>query len=235
MKIALLADLHGNLPATLAVEADIRKRNVAAIYCLGDIVGKGPDSPETMDWALAACEIVLAGNWDLGIAKNSAGNEQAHWYAEQLGEERLQKLCSLPLEHRFTFSGRKIRLLHGRPTVPECVFPSSPKEEQLALFDIPDRPDMVGFADIHSPFYLQLNEGGILFNIGSVGNPLSRQPYATYTILEGKPGDGDNILTHAIVTVPYDREEAVQRALRASGLPNGDAYINEVRTGKYSR
>lgn len=236
MKIALVADLHGNLPATLAVDADISRRGVDAIYCLGDIVGKGPDSPMTMDWAMDNCDIVLAGNWDIRIAAYTAGDESesARWYANQLGDERLRRLQALPMEHRFVLSGRRIRLLHGRPITPSCVFHDSPNEERLALFDVPDRPQMVGFADVHRPFYEHIDGAGTLFNIGSVGNSLS-QTYASYTILEGAPGGEDSVLTHSIISVAYDRGEAVRRARMADGLPRCDAYVNEIRTGMYSR
>ncbi len=43
-EIALVADLHGNLPAVEAVDADIRARGIEKIWCLGDVVGKGPSS-----------------------------------------------------------------------------------------------------------------------------------------------------------------------------------------------
>ena len=41
-EIALVADLHGNWPAVQAVERDIRARGIQKIWCLGDLVGKGP-------------------------------------------------------------------------------------------------------------------------------------------------------------------------------------------------
>ena len=66
-EIALVADLHGNLPAVEALDQDLRRRGIENIWCLGDVVGKGPNSPETMDWALARCQVLLRGNWDEGI------------------------------------------------------------------------------------------------------------------------------------------------------------------------
>ncbi len=230
MKVALIADLHGNMPATLAVADDIRKRGADAIYCLGDVVGKGPDSLETMDWALEHCSLVLAGNWDLFIG-------DLPWYRDQLGEARLHKLKSLPLEHWFTFSGRRVRLLHGRNLVPDCVYPDSPMEEQLQFFDTQGRPqpDVVGFADVHQPFFIRLSNAGVLFNTGSVGNPLFGQTDASYVMLEGNLGDARGPLVHSIISVEYDRDEAIRRTLSRHGLPMADAFITELRTGRYSR
>ncbi|MDR0397390.1 MAG: metallophosphatase family protein, partial [Oscillospiraceae bacterium] len=217
MRIALVADLHGNLPATAAVHDDIKSRGADAIWCLGDVVGKGPDSPETMDWALANCAIVLKGNWDNFIGTNE-------WYAAQLGEQRLRTLQSLPLEHWFTLSGRRFRLIHGRDIVPDCVYHNSPIEEQLRFFDVPGKPDIVGFADIHRPFWVQLNEAGILFNTGSVGNALGGDVFAKYTIIEGEAGQANAPLAHTIVSVAYDQDEAVRRAHERK-QPQYDAFI----------
>ena len=62
-RIALIADLHGNLPAVEALEQDLKTRSVDEIWCLGDIVGKGPSSPDTFDWAMAHCSLILRGNF----------------------------------------------------------------------------------------------------------------------------------------------------------------------------
>ena len=116
-EIALVADLHGNWPATQAVAADIQSRGIKKIWCLGDIVGKGPSSPQTFDWAVQNCEIILLGNWDEGIGKRQYPKDG--FYYEQLGEERMRVLPTFPYEHVCWISGRKMRLFHGRPTMPE--------------------------------------------------------------------------------------------------------------------
>ena len=69
MRIALVADLHGNRPATLALERDLARTQPDRVLCLGDIVGKGPSNDFTFDWAMQHCEIVLGGNWDFGVGK----------------------------------------------------------------------------------------------------------------------------------------------------------------------
>ena len=48
-EIALVGDLHGNLPAVEALDRDLRARGIEKIWCLGDMVGKGPSSAATMD------------------------------------------------------------------------------------------------------------------------------------------------------------------------------------------
>lgn len=237
MRLALIADLHGNLPALEAVAAHIQTQRIDKIYCLGDLVGKGPRSAETLDWARANCDLVLQGNWDECIwAGKYMDNATLDWYRKQLGKERLAYLQGLPLEHRMMFAGRRVRLLHGRPIVPWALGSDDPVEQRMQLFDTPDgyAPEMVGFADVHRPFYQHMR-GGVLFNTGSVGNPLAGQPWASYVILEGEMGDAHGPVTHTIVQLPYDREEAVRQAEEAEGLPLQTAFVNEIKTGRYSR
>lgn len=232
MRIALLGDLHGNMVATEAVHAHIKTQSIDAIYCLGDLVGKGPRSAETMDWALEHCAVIVQGNWD-GIVYRRAPN----WFSDQLGDTRLEQLRALPHEHHFAFAGRKVRLVHGRHYIPTVAYSDSPLEERLALFRAEDGfiPDMVGFADIHRPFWQTVDGAGILFNTGSVGNPLGGYPESSYVILEGEMGDAFGPISYTLVQLPYDREKAVQEALNAKGLPQAEAFVNELRTGWYSR
>lgn len=237
MRIALLGDLHGNMIAVEAVDADIKARHIDAIYCLGDLVGKGPCSPETMDWAFARCDVILKGNWDEALSKDGVNIFGKAWYRKQLGVHRLRLLSELPMEHRLLFAGRRVRLLHGRPIVSCAVYSDSEMEQRLLFFQTPDgyAPQIVGFADIHRPFYEQIVNAGTLFNTGSVGNPLGQHPYASYVILEGDMGGELSTLTHTIVQVAYNREIAIQQAQAVRNLPALDSFVNELTTGLYSR
>ena len=82
-----------------------------------------------------------------------------------------------------------------------------------------------------------LNTQGILFNTGSVGNGLG-VPMAQYAILRCEP-DSRTLapLDIAMVTVPYDREQAVRDTREAGrrGMPNADFFEREIMTGVYAR
>ena len=231
-EIALVADLHGNLPATEAVDADLRARGIGRIWCLGDVVGKGPSSADTFDWAVSRCEFILQGNWDEGIGKKLFPKDE--FYYRQLGEKRLRMLTEFPLEYVCRISGRKMRLFHGRPTMPQ---PYSVHDEYdlLSPYFAPDY-DAVGYADVHRQGMRVLGKG-ILFNTGSVGNGLG-VAMAQYAILRGDvDGEKKTPLDIALITVPYDREQAVRDAEEAGkkGLHNWEAFIQEIRTGVYAR
>ena len=230
-RIALVADLHGNLPATMALDADLKRRNVDDIWCLGDIVGKGPNSAETFDWAMANCSLILRGNWDEGIAgRYFSRNDQ--FYFDQLGEARMNKLGELPLDHQFTLSGLRIRLLHGRPVMKELQSIRDTSDNLRWLFE-PDF-DVVGYADVHRPGYRSLTFPGLLFNIGSVGNALGL-PMVQYAILQGEEGSEKAPFDITFVSVPYDNEQAIRDAENTPGFPGLECYIKEVRHGVYGR
>lgn len=231
MRIALVADLHGNRPATLALERDLRLIHPDRVLCLGDIVGKGPSNDFTFDWAMAHCEVVLGGNWDLGVGKKQFAPDSYYW--EQLGPERMKRLCGLPMEYELRLSGRRIRLFHGRPLMEKLI----PIQGDAALFEPffqsleGGRYDAVGYADAHRQG-LRTVTPGIVFNTGSVGNAMGI-PKCCYALLEGAEGDGPFEIRFR--QLDYDREQAVRDALAAPAIPLIDAYIHEIKTGIYSR
>ena len=233
MRIAVIADLHGNRPATDALERDLDRNRPDKIYCLGDIVGKGPSSDYTFDWAMARCDLVLGGNWDIFVGYKSFEPDSFYW--EQLGEERLNTLRELPLETTITLSGRRIRLFHGRPTMAHLIHAHDPKEEILPLFtDINgDACDVAGYADAHRQALRSVSDR-VLFNCGSVGNALGR-PACCYAMLEGGEDDPAAPFTIQMIQIPYNRDQAIRDAEAAPQVNRIDSYINEVKTGRYSR
>ena len=64
MRRALISDIHGNLEALEAVFADIEAQHINEIFCLGDIVGYGPNLRECIDRVMKTCRVTLLGNHD---------------------------------------------------------------------------------------------------------------------------------------------------------------------------
>lgn len=224
MRIALIADLHGNWPATQAVAEDLKRRNIKDIICLGDVVGKGPESDKTCDWARENCQLIIGGNWDVGVSHKHFPNDAFYW--DQLGPERMDFLYHLPMEHEFAFGGLKFRMIHGRPVFPQLLFSHGEAEDFKPYLD---GVDVFCYADSHRPALRTLN-GGYVINTGSVGNSLGVNR-AHYLILEDHPGGVDFIT----VSLAYDNEEAARIARNTPALPGREAYIREVTTGVYSR
>lgn len=232
MRIALVADFHGNWPATQALAQDLEAQQADQIICLGDMVGKGPSSHLTFDWAMAHCQVVIGGNWDYGVGEKRFPMDEYYW--RQLGEERLAALRALPREHRLTLSGRRVRLIHGRPVMPELVPLNGDSQALQPYFEDGEggRFDLVAYGDAHRQGLRTLTPG-MLANCGSVGNALG-EPYCCYALLEGD-AQGEGPLEVRFRQVPYDRQQALADAGAAQGLPRVESYLLELKTGIYSR
>jgi diadenosine tetraphosphatase ApaH/serine/threonine PP2A family protein phosphatase len=131
---AIISDIHGNLEALQAVLEDVGKHNVEAIYCLGDIIGYGPNPRECID-LVQRCRVVLLGNHDQGALFDPEGfNPPAEraifWTRSQLEnggdnpqrrEERWNFLAERPRTHRED----GLLFVHGSARNPlnEYVFP----------------------------------------------------------------------------------------------------------------
>lgn len=235
-QLALIADIHGNLPALEAVLYDIEKRKINKILCLGDVIGKGPSNIEVLDICRQKCDFILKGNWEHYVASYEP-KYSAVWLQQQLGEERVEYIRKLKMSEQFYFSGKLLRLFHTSPGGFKRVFMHATLEEKRTLFEdieTGEVSDIAGYADIHRP-YMQMVDGRMLFNTGSVGNPLD-MPLAAYTVLTGEMGCRVPSATSIeFVRVPYDIERAVADAYKVKDLPDLEEYIGEITACKYKR
>jgi predicted phosphodiesterase len=240
-KIAVISDIHGNLPALEAVLEDIAARDVRTIYCLGDLVGKGPSGDKAIDLVRRRCAAVIRGNWDDFVSRESGSESEAlRWHQSVVGEERLDYLRSLPFVIEFVLSGRLVRLFHASPrSVYERIQPWDGQDRLMSLFEPsphggrPVPADIAGYGDIHNAFVQHLS-GRTLFNAGSVGNPLDL-PTASYALLEGDFGcDAPAPWSIQLLRVPYDIERAIREA-KAADMQKLAEYELELRTGRYQR
>lgn len=234
-RIAIISDIHGNIPALEVVLSDINSRNIDRVICLGDLAGKGPDSEIAVDMVRDNCETVVKGNWDYFITEVE-DNPVTMWHRAKLGEERLSYLKKLPVYIQFFMSGRIITLCHAAPDdVFHRVQSTASYEEKETLFKAPNgkgkESDVVGYGDIHGA-YIDNFDGKTLFNAGSVGNPLEITQ-SSYAIMEGEYENKKvSAFSITLVRVPYDIEKSIELA-EQSKMPDLDAYINELRTAEY--
>jgi protein phosphatase len=236
-RVALISDLHGNLTALEAVLADIADNAVTRIICLGDLVGKGPRSDVVVDVTASSCESVVRGNWDDFIG-NPTERVAFQWYQSQLGPDRLDYVSGLPLSMDMCVSGRIVRLFHAsQESVHVRVLMGAGEERHKAMFESTEltgygsAPDVVGYGDIHRAYNMSYKDK-ILFNVGSVGNPLDGT-MASYAILEGEFGSSAPArFGIQLMKVGYDVEQELAVA-RKMDMPDFVAYEHELRTGLY--
>ena len=238
-KILFLADLHGNMPATLALEKVINKIQPDDVWFLGDAVGKGPESDKTLDWVRSNCRHFLAGNWDIMFVEWAKTRPKEHesnaFFCNQLGKERLDWLESLPVEDEILISGINFRLFHGRP-IDANYHPYLSIDELRPGFKDTKGKIHGGFicADCHMP-YIREMDSGYAINTGSVGNSLG-VTRCHALVIEGESGVSElSPISMNILSIPYDNELAARIADNYPDLPRKDAYQTEVLTGVYSR
>jgi protein phosphatase len=239
-KIAIISDIHGNIPALESVLADIYSREIKKIICLGDLVGKGPQSSMAIQMVQKHCEKVVRGNWDDFFPKPQE-SDTVKWHQNQLTKIQIRDLEDLPFSVEFMMSGKLVRMFHASPrSVYERIQPWDSLERRLSMFENTElteniagkrEPDVVFYGDIHNA-YQQNIKGKTLCNVGSVGNPLDLTQ-ASYAVLEGEYNQSKiGVFSIQLVRVPYDIEASIQIA-KEMKMPELEEYILELTTAKY--
>jgi len=233
MRIALFSDIHGNLPALDAVLADIDASDITDRYCLGDLVGYGPDPAGVIDRVRAVGVPTVLGNYDDGIG-NRRGDCGCYYATEQarsdgaasyafteplLDDGRAAWLAALPHDIRLEAGGLRVLLTHGSPRkVNEYLLPDR-SDAQLARLADEAGADLVCVGHVHLPYHrvLTATDCRALHYVsdGSVGKPKDGDPRACWTELT--IDDAGEVAT-VFHRVDYDIA-SVQAAMRAAGLP----------------
>jgi predicted phosphodiesterase len=232
LRIALISDVHANLPAFRAVLEDVAGTGADEIWCLGDLVGYGAQPDECVALAREACDVCLVGNHDLvvlgklDIATFSFNAAMAaRWTQERIGEEALEFLRGLePAD-----SAREIGLWHASPRDPVWEYVLSTLQAD-ACFDAMDaRAGAIGHSHV-ALFFTRSDDGGVsgdqapagteldisdgrwLINPGGVGQPRDGDPRAAWLLLDL------GSWTAQWRRVEYPIAEAAQ-AIERAGLP----------------
>ena len=235
-KIAVIADVHGNLPALEAVVRHARARNAAGmILNLGDLTGYGPFPDEVVNWSRSPQVISVLGDYDAKViskkqrksawqqVKTEHKREMFAWTHRALSKRARQYLASLPASTTVEIEGVRILLTHASPGGSgEYLGPDTPAERWDELAETVLVPVML-FGHTHQAYSLQA-EGTLFVNPGTVGRPDDGDPRASYAILTVE--DGQVEVEH--FRVPYDIMAAV-RGLRQAGLP--EVFSQVVRRG----
>lgn len=237
MKIALLSDIHANLPAMQAALESIDAQKPDAIYCLGDLVGYNVWPNEVIQLIQQRKIATLAGNHDLKVKtlkQQEAGNKTAKNYAYSLvGLEERNYLLSLPAHIRLSFQlndhALNLLFVHGSPRKVDEYILQDMDEHLLAEMMQQAGADLLCFGHSHKPYHRIINTGIApqnhfrhAINIGSVGKPKDLDPRGCYVLLT--INENSSILEAESLGVEfirfhYDIEKAA-KAIEESPLPN---------------
>ena len=232
MRALIIADAHSNLEAFQAVVADAQARGgFDEIWSLGDLVGYGPDPAACIDLLRAHEHRAVAGNHDLAVIGkisldrfNPYAAAANRWNAAQLTQAHADYIADLPL----TLEIDEFTLVHGSPRDPvwEYVVSAQAAVASFTHFDtywcalghshmpfvcVPTQ-DGAAFLQFPTDRPIALDEGRLIINPGSVGQPRDGDPRASYAIYD----DAAGAITHR--RVAYD-VAATQRKMRRCALP----------------
>lgn len=232
MRVALLADVHGNLHALEAVLADAAAAGCDAVWMAGDWVGYGAFPEECVRRLRAAGAQAVAGDMDREVLRAAEGSLPEDAPAEKraalrhaaaaLSDESLAFLGSLPERRRLVAASVTALLLHGSPErIDEHLWPDT-ADERLAELARRAGTRLVVCGHTHAP--MDREAGGSRFlNPGSVGRPGDGDPRAAWgeLCIEGSE------MRFAPRRLAYDHLAAAAAA-RGAGLPTAVARMLEV-------
>ena len=238
MRILVISDIHANLTALQAVLADAGE--VDETWCLGDVIGYGPDPNEVVERLRSLPDLTcMLGNHDVAVLGqmdfavfNTEARRSLLWQKKALSPANLAYLESLPQE---TLVRQTVSLAHGSPRDPVWEYILNTLVARLNFGAFETDYCLVGHSHVQCVFHLdavqnrvvleipKLDEPYVLkprsiLNPGSVGQPRDRDPRASYVIYD------DVQHTWTARRAAYDIAE-VQRRIRAAGLCHSDLSV----------
>jgi diadenosine tetraphosphatase ApaH/serine/threonine PP2A family protein phosphatase len=236
VRVAVISDIHANLPALEAVLGATDDAGVEEIWCLGDVLGYGAEPDECAELVRERCAICLVGNHDLAVfgaldvaAFSEAAAEAVAWTRENVSERSLELLRGLePAGER-----QGVGLFHASPRDPIWEYVLSAEQADACLDVQPTRIALIGHSHVSLYFarptedeggeeirgsqasddtLLDLSADRWLINPGSVGQPRDGDPRAAWLELDtAEP-------TARFHRTPYDIDRAAA-SIVAAGLP----------------
>jgi predicted phosphodiesterase len=232
VRVAILSDVHGNLPAFQSVLADIEKESVDAIWCLGDLVGYGAQPDECVALAKDACDLCLIGNHDLVVVDRLDISEfsmnaaiAATWTKENIAQESVDFLTALePADETYPLG-----LYHASPRDPVWEYVLSSMVANACMDTMGPRVGAVGHSHVALYFGrrsdgniagdqapdgtdLDISDGDWIVNPGGVGQPRDGDPRAAWMLIDLASWRA----TWRRVEYPIDD---AARAIQQAGLP----------------
>ncbi len=213
--IAVISDIHANLEALQAVLAEIDKRKIERILCLGDVVGYGPDPEACVDIVMERCELYLCGNHEYAMLNEAFGYNRMARESIAFARARLEPTkISLPKKRRRWHDIQQLPVDYQEGHVYFChASPRDPINEYILaqdcygaqdklreIFSMIDGLCMVGHT--HTPgvlterfrFLTPNSFDGVyeaqehekaVINVGSVGQPRDNDSRACWVLFDG--------------------------------------------------
>lgn len=248
MKIALISDIHANLPALQAalISIDLHKPDV--IYCLGDLIGHNVWANEVINEIRKRGIATIAGNHDLMVTEIIDGTLKPepragkHYAHDIVGVNETAYLLALPSHIRIEFKYKEeainILLVHGSPRSVDEYLLENMEETLLASIMEEAKTDILCFGHSHKPYHKIINsvkDDKSVFrhaiNTGSIGKPKDGNPQGGYVLLNidynSSLRNRESIKVE-FIRFDYDIEKAA-KAIENSPLP--DEFAVSLKQG----
>ena len=238
MKVAVLADVHGNLPALEAVVEDIERTAPDYVVAAGDLALRGAWPLECVQLLHDKCHALLMGNTDSYIAGNYLGGayrERDHWKAdllqwtrEQMGPEWVEKLASLPFSARYApRKGQDLFVCHANPrNLEESLDPTLDERAVLRFLQHVDAA-AVAFGHLHFPYRRKVGRM-LIADVASAGIPRDGDLRPAWGLFSWTPR-GWRV---QIRRVRYSVKRATQ-GLQAKKVPGAPLLIHKMLECRY--
>src|SRR4051794_2043319 len=164
--VAVITDIHANLPALQAALARIDELGIADVYCGGDLVGYGPHPNEVCALIAERGIPAIHGNYDFAIARDlddcgcayvtphdrELGQQSVAWTLEHTNQASKDFMCELPFDLHFAVGDTRVPLVQGSPRkVNESLFDDKPARLYERLAAAEDDP-VLAFGHTHKPW-----------------------------------------------------------------------------------
>jgi len=238
MRVAILADIHGNLPACEAVLEDIAKQAPDYIVAAGDLALRGAHPRETVQLLMDQCDVLLLGNTDCYIAGNYLGvayREREHWKKDllewtrqELGPELVDALGKLPFSVRYApRRGQDLYVCHANPRNLEESLEPTLDEPTLRRYLAHVDAAAVAFGHLHFPYRRRVGRT-LIADVASAGIPRDGDLRPAYGLFTFTP-KGWRV---QIRRVRYQVRKATQ-AITARRVPGGPLLIHKLVEARY--
>jgi diadenosine tetraphosphatase ApaH/serine/threonine PP2A family protein phosphatase len=246
VRVAVITDIHANLPALEAVLEATEAAGVEETWCLGDIVGYGVEPDACTELVREHCQVCLTGNHDIAVlggldiaSFSEAAAVAVEWTRANVAERTLEFLRELEP------SGERggIGLFHASPRDPVWEYVLSCEQADAGMDVNPQRIGLIGHSHVALFFsrpaageegetrgveasdgaLLDFSEGEWLINPGSVGQPRDGDPRAAWLELDTEE------MTAVFHRVAYEIERAA-KPIADAGLPS--RLANRLYTGQ---
>jgi len=228
--LSVISDIHSNFEALTAVlnDLDTNFPEIKEVYCLGDLVGYGPDPKSCLEFVFNKEKFItkiVMGNHDDFVGRHSLPPQvnpiakiANDYQIENTPLELRWKLTQLPHTISTKHGGidKEIVFVHGSPQYPltEYIYPHTFKQENLFNYMNSADIDILILGHTHIPFIRKTENTRdlMIINPGSVGQPRDGDPRASYAVIDVKNFEAE------IKRIDYNISSVYEK-IKMSGLP----------------